>query len=118
MPWITRRIERRVTPQRRRGLDRRFAEREGSMNRRSVGRRAADWGVVVRLTPREQEIKGLIAAGLGNKEIAQELNIATNTVKSHVHNMLGKLAALTPPDRRRSGHRRRGAGRRSYRSGR
>jgi DNA-binding NarL/FixJ family response regulator len=70
----------------------------------------------VRLTRREQEIKDLIAAGLGNKEIAQRLNIATNTVKSHVHNMLGKLAALTPPDRRRQGNRsRRGTSRRSYR---
>ena len=70
----------------------------------------------VRLTKREQEIKELIAAGLGNKEIAQRLSIATNTVKSHVHNMLGKLAALTPPDRRRQGNRsRRGTSRRSYR---
>jgi len=59
----------------------------------------------VRLTKREQEIKELIAAGLGNKEIARRLNIATTTVKSHVHNMLGKLAALAPPDRRRSGNR-------------
>ena len=69
----------------------------------------------VRLTKREQEIKDLIAAGLGNKEIAQRLNIATNTVKSHVHNMLGKLAALTPPDRRRGNRSRRGTSRRSYR---
>jgi len=69
----------------------------------------------VRLTKREQEIKELIAAGLGNKEIAQRLNIATNTVKSHVHNMLGKLAALTPPDRRKGNRSRRGTSRRSYR---
>src|SRR5437667_11652325 len=54
----------------------------------------------VRLTKREQEIKELIAPGLGNKEIAQRLNISTNTVKRHVHNMFGKLAALMPPDRR------------------
>ena len=72
-------------------------------------------GGAVRLTKREQEIKELIAAGLGNKEIAQRLNIATNTVKSHVHNMLGKLAALTPPDRRRGHRSRRGSSRRSYR---
>ena len=72
-------------------------------------------GGVVRLTKREQEIKELIAAGLGNKEIAQRLNIATNTVKSHVHNMLGKLAALTPPDRRQGNRSRRGTSRRSYR---
>jgi len=56
----------------------------------------------------------LISAGLGNKDIARRLRISTNTVKSHVHNMLGKLAALTPPDRRRSGNRRgRGVSRRS-----
>jgi len=72
-------------------------------------------GGAVRLTKREQEIKELIAAGLGNKEIAQRLNIATNTVKSHVHNMLGKLAALTPPDRRQGNRSRRGTSRRSYR---
>jgi DNA-binding NarL/FixJ family response regulator len=80
------------------------------------GSATAPGGGAVRLTKREQEIKELIAAGLGNKEIAQRLNIATNTVKSHVHNMLGKLAALTPPDRRRQGNRsRRGTSRRSYR---
>jgi DNA-binding NarL/FixJ family response regulator len=72
-------------------------------------------GGAVRLTKREQEIRELIAAGLGNKEIAQRLNIATNTVKSHVHNMLGKLAALTPPDRRQGNRSRRGTSRRSYR---
>jgi DNA-binding NarL/FixJ family response regulator len=89
----------------------------------AVPRAAGDAGVssssgsggAVRLTRREQEIKELIAAGLGNKEIAQRLNIATNTVKSHVHNMLGKLAALTPPDRRQGNRSRRGTSRRSYR---
>lgn len=83
----------------------------------SVGAASAVPGAAaIRLTKREQEIKDLIAAGLGNKEIAQRLNIATNTVKSHVHNMLGKLASLTPPDRRqRSRSSRRGTSRRSYR---
>src|ERR1700694_3293200 len=59
--------------------------------------------------------KDLMAAELGNKEIAQRLNIATNTVKSHVHNMLGKLSTLTPPDRRSRTRSRRGASRRSSR---
>jgi two-component system NarL family response regulator len=46
----------------------------------------------VRMTRREREIISLIAEGLSNKEIAQRLNVATYTVKSHVHNILEKLA--------------------------
>jgi DNA-binding NarL/FixJ family response regulator len=46
----------------------------------------------VRLTKREREIMVLIADGLSNKEISERLNIATFTVKSHVHNILEKLA--------------------------
>lgn len=46
----------------------------------------------VRMTKREQQITDLIAEGMSNKEIAQRLNIATYTVKSHVHNILEKLA--------------------------
>ena len=46
----------------------------------------------VRMTKREREIIALIADGLSNKEIAQRLNIATHTVKSHVHNIMEKLA--------------------------
>ncbi len=47
---------------------------------------------VVRMTKREREIIVLIADGLSNKEIAQQLNIATHTVKSHLHNIMEKLA--------------------------
>ena len=46
----------------------------------------------VRMTIREREIIALIANGLTNKQIAEKLNIATFTVKSHVHNILEKLA--------------------------
>jgi len=49
----------------------------------------------VLMTKREREITSLIADGLSNKEIAQRLNIATYTVKSHVHNILEKLALRT-----------------------
>ena len=49
----------------------------------------------VRMTKREREVIELIAEGLSNKEIAQQLNIATYTVKSHVHNILEKLALHT-----------------------
>jgi DNA-binding NarL/FixJ family response regulator len=49
----------------------------------------------VRMTKREQEVIDLIAEGRSNKEIARELNIAVHTVKSHVHNILEKLALHT-----------------------
>ena len=46
----------------------------------------------VRMTQREREVIALIAVGLSNKEIAKRLNIATDTVKSHVRNVMEKLA--------------------------
>jgi len=46
----------------------------------------------VKMTAREREIIDLITDGLSNKQIAQRLNIATDTVKSHVHNILEKLS--------------------------
>jgi DNA-binding NarL/FixJ family response regulator len=49
----------------------------------------------VRMTNREREVVELIAEGLSNKEIAQRLHLATDTVKSHVHNILEKLALQT-----------------------
>ncbi len=49
----------------------------------------------MRMTVREREVTALIAEGLGNKEIAVRLQIAAHTVKSHVHNILEKLALHT-----------------------
>jgi DNA-binding NarL/FixJ family response regulator len=49
----------------------------------------------VRMTPREREVINLIAEGLGNKEIATRINIATHTVKSHVRNIMEKLTLHT-----------------------
>jgi DNA-binding NarL/FixJ family response regulator len=46
----------------------------------------------VKMTQREREVIALIAVGLSNKEIANRLNIATDTVKSHVRNVMEKLA--------------------------
>lgn len=43
------------------------------------------------LTKREAEILKLMGAGLSNKEIADQLSIAANTVKNHVHHILEKL---------------------------
>lgn len=49
----------------------------------------------VRMTQREREVIALIAVGMSNKEMAQRLNIATHTVKSHVRNIMDKLALHT-----------------------
>jgi DNA-binding NarL/FixJ family response regulator len=49
----------------------------------------------VRMTRREREVIELIGEGLSNKEIAQRLNIASHTVKSHVRNVMEKLALHT-----------------------
>jgi DNA-binding NarL/FixJ family response regulator len=46
-----------------------------------------------RLTEREIELLELVALGLANKAIAQELSISINTVKYHIKNILQKLGA-------------------------
>jgi DNA-binding NarL/FixJ family response regulator len=46
----------------------------------------------VRMTRREREVVDLIGEGLSNKEIAKRLDIASHTVKSHVRNVMEKLA--------------------------
>jgi DNA-binding NarL/FixJ family response regulator len=43
------------------------------------------------LSPREHEVLGLVAQGRSNKEIAAALDIAENTVKNHLKNILEKL---------------------------
>jgi LuxR family maltose regulon positive regulatory protein len=43
------------------------------------------------LTERELEVLRLMAAGLSNREIADELVLALGTVKAHLHNVYGKL---------------------------
>jgi DNA-binding NarL/FixJ family response regulator len=48
---------------------------------------------VAALTTREQEILCLVGKGLSNGEIAEHLCLSRHTIKSHVHNLLGKLGA-------------------------
>lgn len=45
------------------------------------------------LTPREREILALIARGLTNKQISEELFISLNTVETHRRHILEKLGA-------------------------
>ncbi|MBS1517451.1 MAG: response regulator transcription factor [Bacteroidetes bacterium] len=59
-----------------------FAIRKGSVKVKDA----------VRMTKREKEIIELISDALTNKEIADKLKISAFTVKSHVHNILEKLA--------------------------
>ncbi len=44
-----------------------------------------------KLAPRELEVLRLVAAGMSNRAIAEELGISPNTVKNHVGNILEKL---------------------------
>ena len=45
------------------------------------------------LTEREQEVLRLMARGMSNAEIAAELFLGVQTIKTHVANLLGKLGA-------------------------
>ncbi|MDQ6828986.1 MAG: LuxR C-terminal-related transcriptional regulator [Gemmatimonadota bacterium] len=46
-----------------------------------------------RLSARELEILGLMAAGLSNREIGERIFISENTVKTHSSNLFEKLGA-------------------------
>jgi DNA-binding NarL/FixJ family response regulator len=50
------------------------------------------------LTPREHQVLELVATGLSNRAIAQELGVTEHTVKFHVRSLLDKLGADTRTD--------------------
>ncbi len=56
------------------------------LSRQSVGGKTE-------LTEREQEILDLLARGLSNADIAQQLTISVHTVRNHVANLSAKLGA-------------------------
>jgi RNA polymerase sigma factor (sigma-70 family) len=49
----------------------------------------------VQMTKREREVISLLSEGMTNKEIAQKIHVSTYTVKSHIHNIMEKLALHT-----------------------
>jgi DNA-binding NarL/FixJ family response regulator len=54
---------------------------------------AADNVLIEPLTPRELQVLRMLADGLGNKELAQQLGISEHTAKFHVAQILAKLGA-------------------------
>ena len=52
-----------------------------------------DGDLLEALTPREAEVLALMARGLGNRKIAERLDISEHTAKFHVSSILGKLGA-------------------------
>jgi DNA-binding CsgD family transcriptional regulator len=49
--------------------------------------------IIIRLSPREQEVAQLVAQSLSDKEIARHLNIAPTTVRTHLENAFRKTGA-------------------------
>jgi len=49
----------------------------------------------IKMTKREREVIGLLGEGMSNKEIGQKIHVSTYTVKSHIHNIMEKLALHT-----------------------
>ncbi|MBD0672495.1 response regulator transcription factor [Streptomyces sp. CBMA156] len=70
---------------------RELALRHGADRRRGAG--PAERGPIGRLTEREGQVLRLMATGLNNGEIARELVVSQETVKTHVGSVLAKLGA-------------------------
>lgn len=61
----------------------------------SVAKKLAGRLTAVALTPAEQKVLELMVRGNRNREIAQELDVAEGTVKSHVNSLFTKLGVTT-----------------------
>jgi two-component system NarL family response regulator len=63
----------------------------GRMLREFAGGTRATGDPLVELSPREREVLALLADGMRNREIAQQLVVSEATVKTHVRHILEKL---------------------------
>jgi DNA-binding NarL/FixJ family response regulator len=43
------------------------------------------------LTPKEKQVLALVAKGLTNDEIAEELNVKSGTIRTHIHSIYDKM---------------------------
>jgi DNA-binding NarL/FixJ family response regulator len=46
---------------------------------------------IPRLTPRQWQLLRLVDEGLGNRQIARQLNVTENTVRKHLENIFERL---------------------------
>ena len=69
-----------------------------------LARRRPDIGAE-RLSPREREVLGLMAEGLGNTAIAERLFVTDGAVHKHIRSIFAKLAAAAGRPGRPPGHR-------------
>jgi DNA-binding NarL/FixJ family response regulator len=58
-----------------------------------AGRAQPDDDLLAGLTPREGEVLRRITAGQGTRKMAAEMNVTTETLRTYVKNVLGKLGA-------------------------
>jgi DNA-binding NarL/FixJ family response regulator len=65
--------------------------RDATVSTRATSANVEDVSAVPPLTNRERQVLGLLADGLGNKQIAARLGISTNTVKTHLELLFDKL---------------------------
>jgi LuxR family maltose regulon positive regulatory protein len=84
--------DRRLPPELRPYIGSILADRAQQRTRTSLARAPR---VTESLSPREQSVLRSMSCGLSNKRIAQELQIAPETVKSHVKGIFIKLAVQT-----------------------
>ena len=57
-----------------------------------AGNNAQPFQLVESLTPRELEVLALVVKGMNNRQIGEQLHLATGTVRNHVSEIMGKLS--------------------------